>query len=403
MSSADERIKNVATVSYAESWYIMRKASGGKRSAWARELEQMPLGTRRNAALESYYKIWVELDPAAAVRAVEAIRDKRLQSLAFYAMAGAAADSALPGIVELENRLDYRTNDFSSSSVFARWAAADPEAVARFLTAHPIMGSPRFFDVAYSWAMAAPTRASEWVISLNLPPLHNPKYPRMQDRRRLDATRGLFLAWLDKDWRGAAAFAAAHTKDADVKQAIGEFGRVLFAKSHKDAKEFIQSLPDASAQRAALSDLVTYMRGVIVMSEGGDEEEPKEPEIGCKDIAPWLVTLPDGLWVHHVGDIFQCFDAIDPSSAEAWLQTLPSDARSNAIADYCASATVEKASRMLQLLPLVNDFDKRNQFLQKFVDRVSNDPSKAREKIAALSLTPDQKQMLLSRVRNTNR
>jgi hypothetical protein len=211
------------------------------------------------------------------------------------------------------------------------------------------------------------------------------------------------LAWLDKDWRSAAAFVAAHTEDTDVQQAIGEFERVLFTKSQKDAKEFIQSLPDESVQRAALSDLVTYMRGVIVMSEGGDEEEPKEPDIGCKDIAPWLVTLPGVLWVDHVGDILQCWDSVDPSSAEAWLKTLPSDARSHAMADYCASATVEKAGRILQLLPLLNDFDKQNQFLQKFVDRVSDDPSKAREKIAALSLTPEQTQMLLSRVRNINR
>jgi hypothetical protein len=394
---------NVASAPFGESWDVMQRASGEKRSGWARELEQMPPGTRRNAAVESFYKVWVEVDPIAAVRAVETIRDKRLQSLAFYATAGAAADSALPDIVELENRLDYRTNDFSPSSVFARWAAADPEAAARFLTAHPMVGSPRFFDVAYSWATTDPTRLSEWVINLKLPPLHNPKYPRMHDRRRLDAARGLFLGWLDKDWRGAAAFAAAHASDPDVKEAIGELARVLFTKSHEHAREFIQSLPDENAQRAALLDLIEYMRGVIVMSEGGDEEEPKEPEIGCKDIAPWVVTFPATLWNDHVGDIFQCWDSIDPSGADTWLRTLSSDARSKAIADYCASALAEKAGRVLELLTLVNDSNKQNQFLQRFVDRLSDDPSKARAKIAALLLTPDQKQMLMSRVHKNDR
>jgi hypothetical protein len=392
-------IRKIATASFGESWGLMRSATSAQRKTWARELEQLPAGTRRNAAIESFYKVWVEAEPTEAVHAVETIRDKQLQSLAFYAMAGAAADSALPHIVELENRLDYRTNDFSPSSVFARWAAADPKTAARFLTAHPMAGSPRFFDVAYSWATTDPTRVGEWVINLKLPPLHDPKYPRMYDRRRLDATRGLFLGWLDKDWRSAAAFAAAHPNDPDVNQAIGEFGRVLFTRSHEDAKEFIQSLPDENTQRAALVDLVEYMRRVIVLSEGGDEEEPKEPEIDCKDIAPWLVTLPPNLWIDHVGDIFQCWDEIDRSRAQAWLLALPSAARSKAIADYCVSAPIENAGRVLDLMTLVNDSNTQNELLQKFVNHVSDDPSKARAKIAALPLTPDQKQMLMNRVR----
>lgn len=264
----------------------MRKAFREKRSEWARELEQLSPGTQRNAAIECFYKIWIEVDPIAAVRGVEAIRDKRIQSVAFSAIAGAAADSALPAIVELDNRLDYWTNDFSSSSIFGRWAAADPEAAARFLIAHPMLGSARFFDVAYSWGSTDPTRAGEWVISLKLPLLHDPKHPRMNDRRRLDATRGLLLGWLDKDWRSAVAFAAAHASDPDVKEALGEMGRVLFTTSQDRAKAFIQSLPDENSQRAALVDLLEHMRGVITMTEGGDEEEPKEPEINCKDVAP---------------------------------------------------------------------------------------------------------------------
>src|SRR6266545_2221191 len=51
-------IANVATVSFGELWDVMRTASVEKRASWARELEQMPPGTRRNAAIKSFYKIW---------------------------------------------------------------------------------------------------------------------------------------------------------------------------------------------------------------------------------------------------------------------------------------------------------------------------------------------------------
>src|ERR1043166_8364436 len=47
-------LANVATVSFSELWDVMRAAAPEKRSAWARELERMPPGTRRTAALKSF-------------------------------------------------------------------------------------------------------------------------------------------------------------------------------------------------------------------------------------------------------------------------------------------------------------------------------------------------------------
>src|SRR5947207_11341021 len=91
-------IANVAAVSFNELWDVVRVASEDKRKEWARELEQLPIGPRKTAALESFYKVWVELDPEAAIRDVEAIHDRRLQRAALSVLEGSAADSALPAI-----------------------------------------------------------------------------------------------------------------------------------------------------------------------------------------------------------------------------------------------------------------------------------------------------------------
>src|SRR5947199_1228504 len=91
-------IANVASVSFGELWDVMRAAAPERRGAWAHELEQMSPGTRRNAAIKSFFKIWVELDPTAAIEDVEKISDKRMRGMAFAALADAAADSALPAI-----------------------------------------------------------------------------------------------------------------------------------------------------------------------------------------------------------------------------------------------------------------------------------------------------------------
>jgi hypothetical protein len=391
-------IANVATVSFGELWDVMRAAGSEKRTAWAHELEQMPPGPRQNAAVETFYKIWVELDPVAAAKGLEGIQNKRIQRHAFTALAGAAADSALPIVAELQCRIGYPESNFSSWSVVARWADADPERAARFLEVnHLTMPPGRFFDIAYSWATTDPEKAGEWLAKLEVPTWHSSKYPRRPYRQRCEAARGLLLGWIDKDSQGAAQYVAANANDPDLKETLGEFGVALYTRSTEQAAAFIRSLPNEDAQREALSEIIDRLgTKSISLTEGGDEEEPKEPEMDPEKIPPWLVTLPEKLWIDYAGRIFQAWDQTDAASAEAWLRGLPSDAKSNTIIDYCASVSAEQASRVFELVALVDNANARKDALQKFAHNFRDDPAKAREKIANLPLTDQQKQTLQS-------
>ena len=105
--------------------------------------------------------------------------------------------------------------------------------------------------------------------------------------------------------------------------------------------------------------------------------------------------LPARLWSDRVDEIFRDWDQSDSASAEGWLRTLPSEARIKAIVDYSNAAAAEQAARVFQLVTLIDDPSSRRDALQKFVNNLSDDPAEAREKIAALSLTDQQKQMLL--------
>jgi len=393
-------IANVASVSFGELWDVARAAAAEKRTAWARELEQLPPGTRRNAAIKSFYKIWGELDPNAAAAAVEKIPDKRMRGMAFAALADAAADSALPAIAELEWRLGRRPSHFNPTSVLARWSAADPQGVANFLEAHPNNDPGLFLNVTYSWANSDPEKAAGWFLNLKLPPLHNPKYPRAEDRRRLDAARGLLEAWVEKDTRAAAAFATTHAQDPDVNRALGEFTGALFTRSHGAAAAFIHSLPDERTQRAALSEIANYIGSKpLILTEGGDEEEPEDPEIPAEDVPAWLVSLPRNLWIDKVEEIFQGWSQTDSAGAEGWLRSLPSDIRSKAIAHFAGAASAEQAPRVFELITLIEDANSRRDALQNFVDNLSDNPAEMREKIGALSVTDQQKQTLLRLVR----
>lgn len=389
-------VANVATVSFGELWDVMRTSAPEKRVRWAHEIEQLPPGTRRNGAVKSFYKIWAEIDPNAAVAALEKIQDKRIQSRAFYAAADAAADSAMPRFAELENRLRYRTNSFSATAILSRWAAADPRAVAEFLETHPQTNAGFFMHVTYNLANTDPEKAAEWFTRLKLPALNDPKYPRAEDRRRLEAARGLLDAWLEKNSHDAAAFTAIHATDPDIRAALSEFGGELFARSHDQAATFIRSLPDDDSRRAALGEIMKCVGDrVIAIREGGDDEEPEDPEIQARDVPPWLVTLPSSLWIDHIGQILDSWDQTDRSAAKSWLQSLSADVRTKAITDYSAKASSEQATRLFELIPLIADTTARRNALQKFAGNLSDNPSEARDKIARLSITDQQKQVLL--------
>ena len=395
-------IANVACVSFAELWDVMRAASPEARNAWAHTLSQLPAGTRRNAAMKSFYKIWAELDPKAAVQALERIQDKQLQSLAFYSAAQAAADSALSAFAKLEDRLGYRRKSFSATSIVARWAVVDPEAVAHFLEQHPQTEAEFFMDVAARWVNSDPKQAADWFTNLRLPPWHDPKFPRAEDRRRFEAARGLLLGWLEIDARRAAAFVTTHVDDPEINKSLAEFGLALFTESPHEATAFILSLPTENAQRAALEDLVARVgkERVIILREGGDDEEPEEPEMTSEEIRPWLIALPAKMWIDHAGDIFANWDASHPSQAENWLRTLPPDEQQKVVVDYSATASVEQAARVVELSPIVRDASIRRDALRKFVDNLSDNPSEARAKIATLLLTKQQKEMLLRLIRD---
>jgi hypothetical protein len=203
-------------------------------------------------------------------------------------------------------------------------------------------------------------------------------------------------AWIEKDTRGAASFAAAHAQDPDINKALGEFTGALFTKSHDEATAFLLSLPDENSQRAALTEMSDYVAGQrIILREGGDDEEPEDPGIPAVDVPAWFASLPRNLWIDRAGDIFQGWSQSDSASAEAWLRSLPPDIKSKAITHFAAAASAEQAQYIFELVGLIEDPSAQRAALQNFVDNLGDDPEKTQVKIANLSITDQQKQTLL--------
>jgi hypothetical protein len=386
-------IANIACVSFGELWSVMRAATPEKRGEWAREIEELPPGTQRGAAIDTFYKVWVELDPPAAIRSWEAISNKALQLLAGLSLTKAAPVAALPEIAERIDRLRFPKDYFGPSNVIERWAQADPEAAARFLALHPDFNPAHFADLAGNWAKVDPEKAAEWVINLRLPPFRD---SHGVDSRKSDAAKATLVSWFGNDAQGATAFAIAHADDPDFKPALGALTRRLWVRSPDQARTFVEALPGKDAQRAALEEIIRdsdfYSRRFD--DEESDREEPKEPEIVQDSVAPWVTRFPAELWQEHLDVLLKSWDQGDRSKSEAWLRGLSPALKSKAITDFCASAGLSETPRVFELLNLV-DASIRDVALQKLTEKWRNLDGEFRKQIEEASLTSQQKQILL--------
>jgi hypothetical protein len=394
------RVEEIAAVSFGELWEVMRTTTPERRISWANELLRLPPGTRRNAAVQTFYMAWVDLEPTSAITSLEQIQNEPLRRLAMSAVQGAASESTLPSLAEMELRLGYRATSYYPGAVLSRWATADPPAVAAFLEAHPQTDSGFFYNVTWSWANVDAERAAAWFLKLQLSPSRDPRFPRAEDRRRREAARGLVWGWLDRDRAGAAAFVSGHSDDPDIRETIPEFTESLCARSREEANAFLLSLPNETLQRAALDNLFNRLQRIISIREGGDDEEPADPEITPEDVAPFLVGLPSNLWIDHAGEILQHWDETNTVAAENWLRSLPKDVQSNAIAEFCRRASSEQAQNVVRLTGLLENQQKRDELRWAYLEQVRDDPAQLRVRVDALPLSEKQKQTLLGRVAN---
>src|SRR5438046_1633145 len=75
-------IRNIATVPFSELYDVLKAVSREQLLDWAHDLEQMPEGPRRTAAIRTFYKSLVQIDPAIALTAVAQIKETGVEQQA---------------------------------------------------------------------------------------------------------------------------------------------------------------------------------------------------------------------------------------------------------------------------------------------------------------------------------
>jgi hypothetical protein len=367
-------VRKIATVPFSELYDVLKSASREQLLAWARDLEQMPKGPRQRAAVNAYYKSLVQVDHRAAIAAVMQAENLNMREVALDALTKAAPESIWGDLAQMTTELPYPKRSNTREDIIWNWSAVDPVAAAQFITEHPIQGEDgRLFSLMCNWGEINPEQARDWLDS-------DPS------RQTEDSFRALVGGWADKDQAAAIQYVLANAPRPEFGKAIDELAYRFFRSAKDEATRLMLLLPPEQA-KAAMQHVAHMSTAFILGLPEGYQRPPEE-------VAPWMITLPAGLWNDAIGNVTEGWLKRDASSATSWLNQLQPDLRDAAIASLCRTAESESADHVVTLGETIVDRRLRDQAMGQFARNLRERREDSIEAVDALPISEEQKAYL---------
>jgi hypothetical protein len=360
---------------FPEFYEALRAAPGEARKKWAGELETMPDGPRRIAAVSAFYKLLVQFDPITASRTISEIKDKRLQYLALECAVDAAPGFAMRTMAELCLSVQGRSSGMLWH-VRGEWMFIDAPAVAQFIDDHPDPDGHESLlsrDLIEELASFDPKAAKEW----------------MEKRGESDVPeyrRAFMEGWYENDRAAAVSYVLGHVDDPAMKDSIGDMLRGLYFDSKEEAGKFIEALPDDATRHAAFK---AAFENLIL----GEEEETGEPKSTPRALGDWLTKFPPAYWEGMLTEIFK-WSRKPPEAMLAWIEQQPLAIREAVAAEYTPPFQKKTADVLMPVLQ-VPDPLLRDQLLRAFFKHMDTVPDEARAALATAPISAEQKNHVL--------
>ena len=374
-------IRNIGTVPFEEMFDLLRSAPPATRTQWIKQLEEMPKGPKRTAALSSFYKTFVQLDPHAAAKSISGLhretqsadrceRDGWRGAAICHGRDGRDAGQTAPDIFG-------RGSPNYLGDVLYDWSAVDPSAAARFLEENPEVAARHAEQLLINWARLEPDAARAWLEQ------------QPESVQTEDAFGSLIDGWAQRDETNALAFAIAHGGEEKFQRAINGLAHLLFLRSPEEARTFLLRLPN-EARNLAIREIganTTY-----------EEFDPSRSETRpAEDIARWIITLPKESWRAGLGTVLDNWESQNAAGFSAWLAQLPPDTRDEMVVTYCQSGVSKEPDRAIPLLLNMSDPTLRDQALRQYLaDRLPSSRDKAMLVINKSALSEAQKKQVIN-------
>lgn len=377
-------VAEILGLPFSDFYEALRSAPGEAREKWAGELLAMPEGPRRTAAVSGYYKLLVQFDPDAAIRAIREIEDVRLQSVALGSAVDAVPGFAMQEMAELCLNLEGRTSTSSKrdylEDVLLEWMLIDAPAVAQFIDNHSEtedglnFGFRQLLNRQFisNWAALDPKAAREWIDK--------------REEWESSETREAFIdGWYINNRPEAVAYILAHVEEWEMRGAIGAIVLNLYCDSKEDAAKFIQSLPE-DKRPDALGD--AFYRLIL-----GDEENTGEAVLTPRAVASWMAQFPPAYWKNALGRLF-ARSWSGPEDMLSWIEQQPPSLRQAVAAEYTAPFEKSPSEAIMPVLRVADPL-LRDQLVRALLKNESMTLDEARAVVVTVPISVEQRNHIL--------
>ncbi len=381
-----EDIHEIISGSFPQVYRALSGASPAVRAKWAKQIDEMPASSRRNAIVSAFYKTFVQIDPRGAAQAIADSHDRIVRQVGIAALVGAAPTTAMKELaavlVDLPRDL-ARPPRRDLDDVIWEWSSVDPVAVATFFDENTNKYLSGHFDsLIRNWAEVDPQAAKEW--------LHRQPAKDQQNERTID---NLVFGWLENDRNAAMDFVIANATEKSFLETIRDLSFSLFLDSPDAASAFIQRLPTTELQHQAIGEAVTMTATGVIL--GALPEWERSPD----DVMKWVLGFPDEMRTE-LGPLAAAWRRKDAAGFDAWLAQQPIQTRDQIMADYCMNAQLDTNEYMISVAMGITDPALREQSLRALVKSLGSDKQKITEKLSELNIPSGQKKHLTQLIPN---
>ena len=377
------RAIDVLALPFGDFYEALRSAPSEARSKWAGEVEHMPPGPRRTAAVMGFYKLLIQFDPAFAIKSIREIQDKGVRNLALEAAVDAVPGFAIANLAEVMSELYKEPGGHTRNyyeELIEQWTDLDPAAVARFEEQHRRADElhPVSTDVISNWAQLDPKAAKEWLDTRD--EWKSPEY-----------RRAFVSGWYESDRPAAISYVLAHAEEREARQSLGDILRGLYLDAKDEARKFVEDLPNDTTRRAAFR---AGFENMILdeVEDGGD------PTLSPRAVGEWMVEYPPAYWKGRLKELFK-WSRRHPQEMIEWVEQQPLEIRDAVAAEYMPPYEMPAPDALGAVLR-VSDPSLRDQMLAALYRHAEATSGELRNAIATAPLSTEQREHLLGILAN---
>lgn len=374
-----------ANATFEQMYHTIRRATPEKRFDYATRIAAMPDAPARSAALRSFYKMFIQLDPVGAVDSIDRLHDKRLAMAAIDVCIPAAPPVALPGLARLIASMpedvieEYDYSDDLLRFVIIKWSGVDPVAASQFLADYRGFYRGHYAEcLVRNWAALDPESAREWMEQGWQEAEHDTEDRGAPADFETAWVRGLF----ENDRRAALDF-IARNQGFVSDRAVETVAYTMFLESADSARAFADELTMMQAKAFAL-DGVASAADRWKYNDGADAK--RSPEF----VANWLLQFPPEARTRAIERVLQTWSWMEAQQPLAWISGLPADIRYAVAAAY-PSPVAKDVEEQIRLIAALPDPRLRDTIFQRVMPQLKYERTKALAALERVALPPEQK------------